>query len=178
MRFFKVVLPQFRSFLNIKSFIIQFFMFVLSYTLYLFLYHFYPQFQNLLCRNPIFFTYFILNHYFLQVTDIHGVDVTPKPLYRPDPYSGTGKPNKLLTSQDGSHTSDFIASYSLYQNTINPSMLGQFTRQSILFYASLCLYLTTYFHLSCTCGSQMSVVLSAGSALSSQCATACVRRMF
>lgn len=63
-----------------------------------------------------------------QVTDIHGVDVTPKPLYRPDPYSGTGKPNKLLTSQDGSHTSDFIASYSLYQNTINPSMLGQFTR--------------------------------------------------
>ncbi|XDA70044.1 hypothetical protein R6Z07F_000420 [Ovis aries] len=63
-----------------------------------------------------------------QVTDIHGVDVTPKPLYHPDPYSGTGKPNKLLTSQDGSHTSDFIASYSLYQNTLNPSMLGQFTR--------------------------------------------------
>uniref|UniRef100_A0A8C6D1P6 Dynein axonemal intermediate chain 4 n=1 Tax=Moschus moschiferus TaxID=68415 RepID=A0A8C6D1P6_MOSMO len=64
----------------------------------------------------------------VQVTDIHGVDVTPRPLYRPDPYSGAGKPNKLLTSQDGSHTSDFIASYSLYQNTINPSMLGQFTR--------------------------------------------------
>ncbi|KAB0387504.1 hypothetical protein FD755_002460 [Muntiacus reevesi] len=63
-----------------------------------------------------------------QVTDINGVDVTPRPLYRPDPYSSTGKPNKLLTSQDGSHTSDFIASYSLYQNTINPSMLGQFTR--------------------------------------------------
>ncbi|OWK04745.1 hypothetical protein Celaphus_00002449, partial [Cervus elaphus hippelaphus] len=62
------------------------------------------------------------------VTDINGVDVTPRPLYRPDPYSSTGKPNKLLTSQDGSHTSDFIASYSLYQNTINPSMLGQFTR--------------------------------------------------
>ncbi|KAM9107351.1 dynein axonemal intermediate chain 4 isoform 2-T2 [Megaptera novaeangliae] len=63
-----------------------------------------------------------------RVTDIHGVDVTPRPLYHPDPYTGTAKPNKLLTSQEGSRTSDFIASYSLYQNTINPSMLGQFTR--------------------------------------------------
>uniref|UniRef100_A0A8C9BD64 Dynein axonemal intermediate chain 4 n=1 Tax=Phocoena sinus TaxID=42100 RepID=A0A8C9BD64_PHOSS len=63
-----------------------------------------------------------------RVTDIHGVDVTPRPLYHPDPYTGTAKPNKLLTSQEGSRTSDFIASYSLYQNTINPSTLGQFTR--------------------------------------------------
>ncbi|XP_059879510.1 dynein axonemal intermediate chain 4 [Delphinus delphis] len=64
----------------------------------------------------------------MRVTDIHGVDVTPRPLYHPDPYTGTAKPNKLLTSQEGSRTSDFIASYSLYQNTINPSTLGQFTR--------------------------------------------------
>ena len=56
--------------------------------------------------------------------DIHGVDVTPRPLYHPDPHTGgTAKPNKLFTSQEGSHTSEFVASYSLYQNT-----LGQFTR--------------------------------------------------
>uniref|UniRef100_A0A8D0UJP9 Dynein axonemal intermediate chain 4 n=1 Tax=Sus scrofa TaxID=9823 RepID=A0A8D0UJP9_PIG len=59
-----------------------------------------------------------------QVIDIHGVDVTPRPLYHPDPHTGgTAKPNKLFTSQEGSHTSEFVASYSLYQNT-----LGQFTR--------------------------------------------------
>uniref|UniRef100_A0A2K6FR43 Dynein axonemal intermediate chain 4 n=1 Tax=Propithecus coquereli TaxID=379532 RepID=A0A2K6FR43_PROCO len=64
----------------------------------------------------------------VQVFDANGVDVTPRPLYHPDPHSGTAKPNKLLTSQEGSLGSEFIASYSLYQNTINPSMLGQFTR--------------------------------------------------
>ncbi|XP_075801471.1 dynein axonemal intermediate chain 4 isoform X2 [Microtus pennsylvanicus] len=31
-------------------------------------------------------------------------------------------------SQEGSLSPDFISSYSLYQNTVNPSMLGQFTR--------------------------------------------------
>ncbi|CAH6790582.1 Wdr78 [Phodopus roborovskii] len=64
----------------------------------------------------------------VQVFDARGVDVTPRPLYHPDPLVGTAKPNKLLTSQEGSLGSDFISSYSLYQNTINPSMLGQFTR--------------------------------------------------
>ncbi|KAM5323114.1 dynein axonemal intermediate chain 4 isoform 2-T2 [Glossophaga mutica] len=63
-----------------------------------------------------------------QVFDAHGVDVTPKPLYRPDPHLVSGKPNKLLTSQEGSFVSDFVASHSLYQNTLNPSMLGLFTR--------------------------------------------------
>ncbi|XP_040613000.1 dynein intermediate chain 4, axonemal isoform X4 [Mesocricetus auratus] len=64
----------------------------------------------------------------VQVFDVRGIDVTPRPLYHPDPLVGTAKPNKLLTSQEGSLGSDFISSYSLYQNTINPSMLGQFTR--------------------------------------------------
>ncbi|XP_012577584.1 PREDICTED: WD repeat-containing protein 78 [Condylura cristata] len=64
----------------------------------------------------------------IQVLDAHGVDVTPRPLFHPDPYSGTAKPNKLLTSQEGSLASDFISSYSLYQNTVNPSIIGQFTR--------------------------------------------------
>ncbi|XP_047395691.1 dynein axonemal intermediate chain 4 isoform X1 [Sciurus carolinensis] len=63
-----------------------------------------------------------------QVFDINGIDVTPRPLYCPDPHVGTAKPSKLLSSQEGSHGSEFISSYSLYQNTMNPSMLGQFTR--------------------------------------------------
>ncbi|XP_016063645.1 PREDICTED: WD repeat-containing protein 78 [Miniopterus natalensis] len=63
-----------------------------------------------------------------QVFDVNGVDVTPRPLYRPDPLTGTAKPNKLLTSQEGSFASEYVTSHSLYQNTLNPSMLGQFTR--------------------------------------------------
>ncbi|XP_051027950.1 dynein axonemal intermediate chain 4 [Acomys russatus] len=64
----------------------------------------------------------------VQVLDSRGVDVTPRPLYHPDPHVGTAKPNKLLASQEGSLGSDFISSYTLYQNTINPSMVGQLTR--------------------------------------------------
>lgn len=67
----------------------------------------------------------------IQVFDVNGVDVTPRPLYCPDPHVGTAKPSKLLTSQEGSLGSEFISSYSLYQNTINPSMLGQFTRSAL-----------------------------------------------
>ncbi|XP_012657093.1 WD repeat-containing protein 78 [Otolemur garnettii] len=67
----------------------------------------------------------------VQVFDNDGVDVTPRPLYHPDPLTGTAKPSKLLTSQEGSLGSEFISSYSLYQNTLNPSMLGQFTRSAI-----------------------------------------------
>ncbi|XP_055978177.1 dynein axonemal intermediate chain 4 [Sorex fumeus] len=62
-----------------------------------------------------------------QVFDMEGVDVTPRPLFYSDP-SVAAKPNKLLTSQEGSTSSEFISSYSLYQNTMYPSMLGQFTR--------------------------------------------------
>ncbi|XP_049735483.1 dynein axonemal intermediate chain 4 isoform X1 [Elephas maximus indicus] len=67
----------------------------------------------------------------IQVIDVNGVDVTPRPLYHPDPHTVTTKPNKILTSQEGSLGSEFISSYSLYQNTINPSLLGQFTRSAL-----------------------------------------------
>lgn len=63
-----------------------------------------------------------------QVIDEQGVDVTPRPLFHPDPHNVTAKPNKLLTSQEGSIPSDFISSFTLYQNTVNPSMIGQLTR--------------------------------------------------
>nr|XP_036880164.1 dynein intermediate chain 4, axonemal isoform X4 [Manis javanica] len=63
-----------------------------------------------------------------QVVDAYGVDVTPRPLYHPDPQIGTTKPNKLLTSQEGLFSPEYVSSYSLYQHTINPSMLSQFTR--------------------------------------------------
>ncbi|XP_049631411.1 dynein axonemal intermediate chain 4 [Suncus etruscus] len=62
-----------------------------------------------------------------QVYDMQGVDVTPRPLFHPDP-AAAAKPNKLLTSQEGSFTSEFISSYILFQNTMYPSMFGQFTR--------------------------------------------------
>ncbi|XP_013369893.1 PREDICTED: WD repeat-containing protein 78 [Chinchilla lanigera] len=65
----------------------------------------------------------------VQVLDKNGVDVTPRPLYNPDPH--TAKPTKLLSSQEGSLGSDIIASYSMYQNTMNPSMMGQFTRSAL-----------------------------------------------
>lgn len=58
--------------------------------------------------------------------DENGVDVTPRPLYSSDP--GAAKPSKLLSSQEGSLGSDIMASYSMYQNTLNPSVMGQFTR--------------------------------------------------
>lgn len=126
-RFFKVVLPQL-SFLNIKSFIIQLSMFVLSYTLLSFLPFLSSVLELVIQKSHLFYLFYFKSLFSTGDWVIHGV-VTPKPLYHPDPYSGTGKAaNKLLTSQDGSHTSDFIASYSLYQNTLNPSMLGQFTR--------------------------------------------------
>lgn len=64
----------------------------------------------------------------IQVLDKDGVDVTPRPLYNPDP---TAKPNKLLSSQESSLGSDVLASYSVYQNTLNPSMMGQFTRSAL-----------------------------------------------
>ncbi|KAM6217062.1 LOW QUALITY PROTEIN: dynein axonemal intermediate chain 4 [Rhynchocyon petersi] len=67
----------------------------------------------------------------IQVIDAFGVDVTPRPLYRPDPNTGTAKPNKLLTPQEGSHGSDYISSYSFYQNALNPSLLGLFTRSAL-----------------------------------------------
>ncbi|KAM7099094.1 dynein axonemal intermediate chain 4 isoform 1-T1 [Molossus nigricans] len=65
---------------------------------------------------------------FIQVFDVNGVDVTPRALYHPDSYSGSAKPSNLLTSQEASFASEYVASPSLYQNTLNPSMLGQFTR--------------------------------------------------
>ncbi|XP_058159360.1 dynein axonemal intermediate chain 4 isoform X2 [Dasypus novemcinctus] len=71
------------------------------------------------------------NNTYIQVIDVHGVDVTPQPLYHPDPLTGTVKPNKLLTSQEGSLGSEFMSSHTLYQNTINPSILGQFTRSAL-----------------------------------------------
>ncbi|XP_006862560.1 PREDICTED: WD repeat-containing protein 78 [Chrysochloris asiatica] len=62
-----------------------------------------------------------------KVIDVNGVDVTPRPLYHSD-HIGAAKPNKILTSQEGSLASEIVSSYSFYQNTMNPSLLGQFTR--------------------------------------------------
>ncbi|XP_060062355.1 dynein axonemal intermediate chain 4 isoform X2 [Erinaceus europaeus] len=66
-----------------------------------------------------------------QVIDARGIDVTPRPLYRPDPNTAAVKPNKILSSQEESLTSELKSSLSLYQNTLNPSILGQFTRSAL-----------------------------------------------
>ncbi|XP_044530697.1 dynein axonemal intermediate chain 4 [Gracilinanus agilis] len=69
----------------------------------------------------------------VQVFDLFGKDVTPRPLFRPDPhFVGSKKASKLLVSQDGSpFTSEITASYTVYQNTVNPSVIGQFTRSAV-----------------------------------------------
>ncbi|KAM9003561.1 WD repeat-containing protein 78 isoform X3 [Sarcophilus harrisii] len=68
----------------------------------------------------------------IQVWDSNGNDVTPKPLFHPDPhFPGSKKPSKLLVSQDVSLGSDFTGSYTMFQNTINPSFVGQFTRSAL-----------------------------------------------
>ncbi|XP_006879896.1 PREDICTED: WD repeat-containing protein 78 [Elephantulus edwardii] len=67
----------------------------------------------------------------IMVFDINGVDVTPQPLYHPDPNTSTAKPSKLLTPQDGSLGSAYASSYSFYHNTLNPSLFGQFTRSAV-----------------------------------------------
>ncbi|XP_027729899.1 WD repeat-containing protein 78 [Vombatus ursinus] len=65
----------------------------------------------------------------VQVFDALGNDVTPRPLFRPDPhFPGSKKPSKLLASQDVSLGSDYAGSYTMFQNTLNPSLVGQFTR--------------------------------------------------
>ncbi|XP_023574020.1 WD repeat-containing protein 78 isoform X2 [Octodon degus] len=65
----------------------------------------------------------------IQVLDKNGVDVTPRPLYCADLHAA--KPNKLLSSQEGLLSSDILASYSMYQNTMNRSTMGQFTRSAL-----------------------------------------------
>ncbi|XP_072505875.1 dynein axonemal intermediate chain 4 isoform X1 [Notamacropus eugenii] len=68
----------------------------------------------------------------IQVFDAQGNDVTPKPLFHPDPhFPGSKKPSKLLVSQDVSLGSDYTGSYTIFQNTINPSFVGQFTRSAL-----------------------------------------------
>ncbi|XP_043859847.1 dynein axonemal intermediate chain 4 isoform X2 [Dromiciops gliroides] len=68
----------------------------------------------------------------IQVFDALGNDVTPRPLFHPDPhFPGSKKPSKLLVSQDVSLGSDFTGSYTMFQNTVNPSFVGQFTRSAL-----------------------------------------------
>ncbi|XP_068948915.1 dynein axonemal intermediate chain 4 isoform X2 [Petaurus breviceps papuanus] len=68
----------------------------------------------------------------IQVLDEQGNDVTPRPLFHPDPhFPGSKKPSKLLVSQDVSLGSDYTGSYTMYQNTVNPSYVGQFTRSAL-----------------------------------------------
>ncbi|XP_036613654.1 dynein intermediate chain 4, axonemal [Trichosurus vulpecula] len=68
----------------------------------------------------------------IQIFDALGNNVTPRPLFHPDPhFPGSKKPSKLLVSQDVSLGSDYAGSYTMFQNTVNPSFVGQFTRSAL-----------------------------------------------
>ncbi|XP_019383970.1 PREDICTED: WD repeat-containing protein 78 [Gavialis gangeticus] len=67
----------------------------------------------------------------VQVFDEQGKDVTPHPLYRPEPSSTLHRQTKILSGHDfsGTTTTDFLASLSLHQTSgINASLVGPFSR--------------------------------------------------
>ncbi|XP_014378945.2 WD repeat-containing protein 78 isoform X3 [Alligator sinensis] len=66
----------------------------------------------------------------VQVFDEQGKDVTPHPLYHPEPSSAPHRQTKILSGHDFSGTTtDFLASLSLHQTSgINASLVGPFSR--------------------------------------------------
>uniref|UniRef100_A0A8C8VEA4 Dynein axonemal intermediate chain 4 n=1 Tax=Pelusios castaneus TaxID=367368 RepID=A0A8C8VEA4_9SAUR len=62
---------------------------------------------------------------------LQGKDVTPRPLYRPEPNASLHKQSKILSTQDfsGATGSDFLSSLSTHQTSgINASLVGPFSR--------------------------------------------------
>uniref|UniRef100_A0A8C0G552 Dynein axonemal intermediate chain 4 n=1 Tax=Chelonoidis abingdonii TaxID=106734 RepID=A0A8C0G552_CHEAB len=74
------------------------------------------------------FYYCYLN---IQVFDEQGKDVTPHPLYRPEPSASLHRQSKILSTQDfsGATGSDFLSSLSMHQTSgVNASLVGPFSR--------------------------------------------------
>ncbi|MBN3316104.1 WDR78 protein, partial [Atractosteus spatula] len=64
-----------------------------------------------------------------QVFDENGKDVTPQPLFHPDPSAVQSKQSKIFSSQETSaNASDFLSTISVYQTGVNASFAGPFTR--------------------------------------------------
>ncbi|XP_030429513.1 WD repeat-containing protein 78 isoform X2 [Gopherus evgoodei] len=67
----------------------------------------------------------------IQVFDEQGKDVTPRPLYRPEPSASLHRQSKILSTQDfsGATGSDFLSSFSMHQTSgVNASLVGPFSR--------------------------------------------------
>ncbi|XP_067419436.1 dynein axonemal intermediate chain 4 isoform X3 [Emydura macquarii macquarii] len=67
----------------------------------------------------------------IQVFDEQGKDVTPRPLYHPEPSASLHRQSKILSTQDfsGATGSDFLSSLSMHQTSgINASLVGPFSR--------------------------------------------------
>uniref|UniRef100_A0A8C4W481 Dynein axonemal intermediate chain 4 n=1 Tax=Gopherus evgoodei TaxID=1825980 RepID=A0A8C4W481_9SAUR len=68
---------------------------------------------------------------FCIVFDEQGKDVTPRPLYRPEPSASLHRQSKILSTQDfsGATGSDFLSSFSMHQTSgVNASLVGPFSR--------------------------------------------------
>uniref|UniRef100_A0A8C3RLB8 Dynein axonemal intermediate chain 4 n=1 Tax=Chelydra serpentina TaxID=8475 RepID=A0A8C3RLB8_CHESE len=79
-------------------------------------------------RTQANFYYCYLN---IQVFDEQGKDVTPRPLYRPEPSASLHRQSKILSTQDfsGATGSDFLSSLSMHQTSgVNASLVGPFSR--------------------------------------------------
>ncbi|XP_015210909.2 dynein axonemal intermediate chain 4 [Lepisosteus oculatus] len=64
-----------------------------------------------------------------QVFDENGKDVTPQPLFHPDPSAVQSKQSKIFSSQETSaNASDFLSTISVCQTGVNASFAGPFTR--------------------------------------------------
>uniref|UniRef100_A0A674JV03 Uncharacterized protein n=1 Tax=Terrapene triunguis TaxID=2587831 RepID=A0A674JV03_9SAUR len=70
------------------------------------------------------FYYCYLN---IQVFDEQGKDVTPRPLYHPEPSASLHRQSKILSTQDfsGATGSDFLSSLSMHQTSGVVAFLGQ-----------------------------------------------------
>ncbi|XP_030063051.1 dynein axonemal intermediate chain 4 isoform X2 [Microcaecilia unicolor] len=70
--------------------------------------------------------------HYIQVYDDQGKNVTPRPLFCPEPGTTQSKQSKIFTSQESSliNTSEILSSFSLYQTGINVSFAGPFTRST------------------------------------------------
>ncbi|KAG2461654.1 WDR78 protein, partial [Polypterus senegalus] len=69
----------------------------------------------------------------IEVLDEQGNDVTPLPLFHPDPNAPPPKQSNFFASQDASMITapDFLSTISMYQTGMNTSFAGPFTRSII-----------------------------------------------
>lgn len=84
-----------------------------------------------LWRNRLFVIIFVVILLLLQVFDELGRDVTPRPLYHPEPSAAIHRQSKILSAQDfaGVTQNEFLSSFSAQQMSgASISLAGPFSR--------------------------------------------------